>query len=464
MQRARNLIIGLAGVVIAIVAYNLLGTSGPVSQFVAAPQPFGFAETCTSPSPRSPASEANATRVFAISSNVTGPWRTVYSDGGLGINADTLGETAQVAIAGNTPLRYELSPAGIDLITGRVVDAGITPGCRRLATTGLTGELLMWTDKGYYDMAWGPDVSRPTLRLSRDSETKLGELLATLTVSPISLPDEAWAPGGTHPSLLSVHHWLVLIHVVPTDGPVSADIDLYHRIQLPGGVGAVDFGAPMAVPEQDGPGSTVRCGVASPDDAERLASSLNADTSGPATLLFPSFVVTPDGSAFVKVVAEPIFVPNYGCAELAADLVPAPVSGVSMPAVTGLLAGIDACGFVSDNALADIGADTRTRQIVLHPFGVPVNGCVVSNSKTGAELALVSLYPERAVGDTLEQALFGAFGQRPPTEDIGAQSVFHQADVFAVNNREELVAVEFSDAADASLQRGFVSAVAAQAQ
>ena len=101
---------------------------------------------------------------------------------------------------------------------------------------------------------------------------------------------------------------------------------------------------------------------------------------------------------------------------------------------------------------------------MLHPFGVPVNGCVISNSKTGAELAFVTLYPERAVGDTLEQALFGAFGQRPPTEDIGAQSVFHQADVFAVNNREELVAVEFSPAADASLQRGFVSAVAAQAQ
>ena len=458
MQRARYLVIGVAGVVIAIVAYNLLGTSGPVSQFVAAPAPFGFAEPCTSPSPRSPASEANATRVFAISSNVTGPWRTVYSDGGLGINADTLGETAQVAIAGNTPLRYELSQAGIDLITGRVVDAGITPGCRRLATTGLTGQLLMWTDKGYYDMAWAPDVAAATLRLTRDSQTKLGELLATLTVSPISLPDEAWTAGGTHPSLLSVHHWLLLIHVVPTDGPVSDDIDFYHRIQLPGGIGAIDFGAPMAVPGQDGPGSTLRCGSASPDEADRLASSLNDDSNG------GPFVVTPDGSAFVKVVAEPIFLPNYGCTELAADLAPAPISGATMPAVTGLLAGIDACGLVSDEALANVGADTRTRQVLLHPFGVPVNGCAVSNSKTGAELAFVTLYPQRAVGDTLEQALLGAFGQRPPTEDIGAQSVFHQADVFAINNREELVAVEFRAAADASLQRGFVSAVAAQAQ
>jgi hypothetical protein len=458
MQRARNLIIGLAGVVVAIVAYNLLGTSGPVSHLVVAPTPFGFAEPCTSPSPRSPASEANATRVFAISSNVTGPWRTVYSDGGLGINADTLGETAQVAIAGNTPLRYELSPAGIALITGRVVDAGITPGCRRLATTGLTGELLMWTDKGYYDMAWGPGVPRPTLRLSRESETKLGELLATLTVSPISLPDAAWTAGGTHPSLLSVHHWLLLIHVVPTDGPVSDDIDFYHRILLPGGVGAVDFGAPIDVPGQDGPGSSLRCGVASPDDADRLASSLNEDSGG------GPFVVTPDGSALVKVTAEPIFVPNYGCAELAADLVPPPISGATMPAVTGLLAGIDACGFVSDKALRDLGADTRTRQVLLHPFGVPVNGCAVSNSETGAALAFVTLYPERAVGDTLEQALSGAFGQRPPTESIGAHSVFHQADIYAINNREELVAIEFSPAAEASLQRGLVSAVAAQAQ
>ena len=458
MQRARNIIIGLAGVVIAIVAYNVLGTSGPVSQLVAAPEPFGFAEPCTSPSPRSPASEANATRVFAISSNVTGPWRTIYSDGGLGINADTLGETAQVAIAGNTPLRYQLSPAGIALITGRVVDAGITPGCRRLATTRLRGQLLMWTDKNFYDMAWGTDVSAATLRLSGDSETKLGELLATLTVSPVSLPDEAWAAGGAHPSPLSVHHWLLLIHVVPTDGTVSGDIDVYERIQLPGGVGAVDFGAPMAVPEQDGPGSTLRCGVATPDDADRLASSLNEDSGG------DSSAVTSDGSAIVKVVAEPIFVPDYGCAELAADLAPAPVSGVAMPPVTGLLAGIDACGFVSDKALTNLGADTRTGQVQLHPFGVPVNGCLVSKSRSAAQLAFVALYPERAMGDTLEQALFGAFGQRPPTEDIGAQSVFHQADVFAINKREELVAIEFLPAADASLQRAFVSAVAAQAQ
>jgi hypothetical protein len=166
----------------------------------------------------------------------------------------------------------------------------------------------------------------------------------------------------------------------------------------------------------------------------------------------------------VKVTAEPIFVPNYGCAELAADLVPPPISGATMPAVTGLLAGIDACGFVSDKALRDLGADTRTRQVLLHPFGVPVNGCAVSNSETGAALAFVTLYPERAVGDTLEQALSGAFGQRPPTESIGAHSVFHQADIYAINNREELVAIEFSPAAEASLQRGLVSAVAAQAQ
>ena len=238
MKQARNVLLGIAAVVIAVIAYNVVGTSGPVSQLVQPPAPFGFAEPCDQPSPRSPASEANATRVFAISSNITGPWRTVYSDGGLGINADTLGETPQVAIAGNTPLRYQLSPAGIDLLTSRVVDAGITPGCRRLATTRLSGELLMWTDKGYYDMAWGPQIAAPTLRLSPDAETTLGELDATLTVSPISMPVEAWTAGGMHPSLLSNHHWLFLVHVVPTDGQVFGGDgpDFYRRMQLPGGV------------------------------------------------------------------------------------------------------------------------------------------------------------------------------------------------------------------------------------
>ena len=133
-----------------------------------------------------------------------------------------------------------------------------------------------------------------------------------------------------------------------------------------------------------------------------------------------------------------------------------------MPAVTGLLAGIDACGFVSDQAMGNLGADGRTAQVALHPFGVAARGCALSDAKTGAELAFVTLYPDRAVGEVLEQALGGAFGQRPATESIGAQSVFHQDNVFAINNREELVAIEFGPAADQSSERSFVSAVAAQ--
>jgi hypothetical protein len=253
-----------------------------------------------------------------------------------------------------------------------------------------------------------------------------------------------------------VDQWLILVHVIPADGEVSSGDDPYAAIDLPGGVAPVEFGAPMAVPEQDGPGSSLRCGEIEPDDAARLASSLfDSPTNG-------AFVLTPDASARIKVVAEPIFVPNYGCAELAADLAPPAIKGVELPPVTGLLAGIDPCGFVSDKAMGYVEADTRSGRAALQPFGLPARSCVVSDSGTASELATVSLYPDRAVGDMLEQALAAAFGQRPPTEDIGSQSVFHQDNLFAINNREEFVTVEFTAAADPTTQRAFVSAVATQ--
>jgi hypothetical protein len=164
----------------------------------------------------------------------------------------------------------------------------------------------------------------------------------------------------------------------------------------------------------------------------------------------------------LRVVAEPIFVANYGCADFASDLAPGPIKGVEMPPVTGLLAGIDPCGFVSAKAMGHTAADTRVGRPSLQPFGVPARSCVLSDSRTGAELATVALYPDRAVGNALEQVLAAAFGRRPPTEDIGGQSVFHQDQLFAINNGEEFVTIEFGAAADRSTERAFVSAVATQ--
>jgi hypothetical protein len=253
--------------------------------------------------------------------------------------------------------------------------------------------------------------------------------------------------------------------VAPANGEVLADADRYRRIQLPGSVGAIDFGVPLAVATQSGPGSVVRCGLLSSDDAVRLAASLFEFSSTDA------IAVTPDATKVISIAAQPIFVPTYGCDNMAADLAPAPVPGVTLPPVTGLLAGLDPCAFVSAEAMAIADGDALGRRQALQPFGVPANACVLSDTTTGAERAIITLYPERAVGGAVDDAISAAFGIAWTKADVDGQSLWARtceaADsqctlAYAIANREQLVVVQFGQPARSLPgQRAFLSAVMA---
>jgi hypothetical protein len=143
-----------------------------------------------------------------------------------------------------------------------------------------------------------------------------------------------------------------------------------------------------------------------------------------------------------------------------------------LPPVTGLLAGIDPCAYISGEAMASADADAQQRRQALQPFGVPANACVLSDTTTGAKRAVIALYPERAVGVAVDDAISAAFGSAWTKADADGHALWTRTcqanepqctPAFATANQEQLVVIQFSEPLPTPAgQQAFVSAVMAQ--
>jgi hypothetical protein len=364
---------------------------------------------------------------------------SLYADGRLVQDVSVPGETRADNLTGSGVLVRRLTERGRDLLLERVADAGLTPGCRFLQTEAAGGTLMAWTEDGGTEVSWGSGGSSGSHRLDADDEAVLAELTVALARPETWLPDDAWIDATEQ--RIEPDHWLIRIELRPTehgpgdtvsllDGNVLEGTDpRYRLVVLPAGQEAETFGDELAITDPLGPGSAIRCAVASLDEAIALATSLEtlANGQGLGTDTQEGEVFTEDLTHSITFGMQPVFGAQYDCGTLAEDwqIMTAPTPTPSAGAPVGDLADIDPCELVAPAAAAILGVDGLERRPSSRlPLGVPAWACAVFDASAEEILwpegtvdpppaghrVTVTLYPASVdldAADALVESIFG---------------------------------------------------------
>jgi hypothetical protein len=364
---------------------------------------------------------------------------SLYLDGRLVQDISVPGETRADSVTGSGVLVRRLTERGRDLLLARVADAGLTPGCRFLQTEAAGGTLMAWTADGGTEVSWGSGGSSGSHRLDADDEAVLADLTAALARPETWLPDDGWIDATEQ--RIEPDHWLIHIELRPTGHGPGDTVSLlggnvlegtdprYRLVVLPAGQEAESFGDELAITDPLGPGSAIRCAVASLDEAIALATSLEtlANGQGLGTDTEVGEVFTEDLTRSMSFAIQPVFGAPYDCGTLAEDwqIVTAPTPTPSPEAPVGDLAHIDPCELAAPAAAAILGADGIERRPSRLPLGVSAWACAVFDASVEEILwpegtvdpppaghrVTVTLYPANVdldAADGLVESIFGS--------------------------------------------------------
>ncbi|MCI0584670.1 MAG: hypothetical protein L0227_17575 [Chloroflexi bacterium] len=383
-------------------------------------------------------------------------FHSLYADGRLVQDVSVPGETRVDNLTGSEVLVRHLTEKGRDLLLARVAGADLTPGCRFLQTDAAGGSLMAWTESGGTEVSWGPGGSSWSHRLDAADEAALVALMAALAHPETWLPGDAWIDSTGQ--RIEPDHWLIRIDLRPTqhrpgdtveltDGSVLDGSDPRNGlVVLPAGQDAEAFGDELPIADPFGPGSAIRCAVASLDEAVALAASLESleNTHGLGTDTEEGEVFTEDLFHRITFGIQPVFGAAYDCGTLALDwqFMTAPVATPSPEVPVGALADIDPCELAAPAAAAVLEVDGLERRPSRLPLGVPAWACAVFDAAAeeivwpegtldappAGHRVTVTLYPASVDLDAADGLVASIFGTGLPGSAVDGHPAWDLVD------------------------------------
>lgn len=400
-------------------------------------RPFGYAAACSTDR-----LTGGTTMLFWGDEETT----YVYPDGRLltDVSSPTMADSPPTPpradiVLGTGYRERRLSARGIELMVGRVTDAGLTDGCHTLRSTNSRGGVLATggpLPAGHaVGATWSPDAGQGR-EMTAAEEMTLSELVDDLANPSTWLPDDAWIQRDE--VLVRPNEWQIVVSLAPTGlGPADkltlpggGELDgtdpRYNLVVLPGNVPPAEFGQPAGTAQ----GRTFRCGVVSRADALDVAESLDSLEIG-----YDSFsedgwmregwgggLFTSDLSQAVGISIYPEGTlpgrPEVSCATIPAAEPSSPPTSRPAP-VTGDLADVDPCSFVP----ADVAALRVERPSRIND-ALPARECALHLGNYIGVAANVRLYPSSVDLRAARDVVWNTLGSELHEEQVDGMTVF----------------------------------------